>query len=220
MFFVKNISLHKQLSSLNLAGCCFSTNSCRAVANYMIYHTSILRDLNLAYCKISNQGSRYIVNALNRNNSIRYFNFSHNELHSSKFEFAIKMGAILTRHPNLMHVDLSSTGLNREEVLFVGLAITMSKTMLSLHLSQNTLPYYDRIFLRTLIAAKVQYKTDGHASKSIKNNKEYTQVLHLANKNNYSIKCRDYIAQYNSLDLEREGLDFDIRELMDEIGEE
>ena len=74
---------------------------------------------------------------------------------SSTYEFAIKLGAIITRHPNLMHIDITSTGLKREEVLFIGLALSMSKTMLSLHLSGNTLPYYDRIFLRSLIAARV-----------------------------------------------------------------
>jgi hypothetical protein len=68
------------------------------------------------------------------------------------------MGAIITRHPNLMHADLTNCGLRREEVLFLGLALTMSKTMLSMHISGNTLPYYDRIFLRSLMAARVSYK--------------------------------------------------------------
>jgi hypothetical protein len=48
--------------------------------------------------------------------------------------------------------------LKREEMLFIGIALSMSKTMLSLHITGNNLPYYDRIFLRSLIAAKVQYR--------------------------------------------------------------
>jgi hypothetical protein len=58
----------------------------------------------------------------------------------------------------------------------------MSKCMLSLHLSGNNLPYYDRIFLRTLVAAKVGFKfsTEGMYDHKIRNNKEFTQVMHLA----------------------------------------
>jgi len=77
---------------------------------------------------------------------------------SATYEFCVKMGAIITRHPNLMHLDLTQCMLKREEMLFIGIALSMSKTMLSLHITGNNLPYYDRIFLRSLIAAKVQYR--------------------------------------------------------------
>jgi hypothetical protein len=72
-------------------------------------------------------------------------------------------------------MDVSGCSLKREEVLFIGLSLTMSKTILGLHISMNELPYYDRIFLRTLMAAKVDYtfKNDG-MRQGIKNNKEYT----------------------------------------------
>jgi hypothetical protein len=99
-----------------------------------------------------------MIDALNRNSTIRYFNFGYNAMDSTLFEYSIKMGAVITRHPNLMHVDLSCCGMKREEVLFLGLALSMSKTMLSLHLTGNTLPYYDRIFLRSVIAARVGYR--------------------------------------------------------------
>jgi hypothetical protein len=91
------------------------------------------------------------------------------------YEFSIKMGAMITRHPTLMHLNLTATNIQREEVLFIGLALSMSKTMLSLHLSGNELPYYDRIFLRTLIAARVGYrmKFDHDKSNLVRNNKEF-----------------------------------------------
>ena len=102
------------------------------------------------------------------------FDFSFNELTSTTYEFSIKMGAIITRHPNLMHVDLTSCGLRREEVLFLGLALTMSKTMLSMHISGNSLPYYDRMFLRSLMAARVSYKFKNEAQEpDIRNNKDF-----------------------------------------------
>ena len=95
---------------------------------------------------------------MNRNTSIRYFNFGGNSLSSTIYEYSIKLGAIITRHPNLMHIDLTATQIKREEIIFIGLALSMSKTMLSLHMTGNMLPYYDRIFLRSLIAAKVGFR--------------------------------------------------------------
>ena len=185
--FVKSLSFHKKLNDLNLSGNAFSLNSARLIGNYLVFHGAKLENFNLSHCKISYQGTRYIIDALNRNTSIRYFNFAHNDMTSSTFEFSIKMGAIITRHPNLMHADITCTSLAREEVLFIGLALSMSKTMLSLHLSGNTLPYYDRIFMRSLIAARVgfRFKNDAMAKK-IKNNKEFTNIMHLASHQNYS----------------------------------
>lgn len=91
------------------------------------------------------------------------FNFAFNDMKSSKCEFSIKVGAIITRHPNLMHIDFTNVGFSKEEVIFIGLALSMSKTMLGIHLSGNNLPYYSRLFLRSLIAARVDYrfKNDG-----------------------------------------------------------
>jgi hypothetical protein len=54
-----------------------------------------------------------------------------------------------------MHIDLSCTGLRKEEVLFLGMAISSSKSCLGIHLSANNLDYYERIFLRTLADAQV-----------------------------------------------------------------
>ena len=119
---------------------------------------------------------------------------------------------------NLMHADLTCTTLCREEVLFIGLALSMSKTMLSLHLSGNTLSYYDRIFLRSLIAARVGFRFKSDAEKDkIKNNKEFTNIMHLASHNNYSDQIKDYINVFNDLDQEREGMDFEIQELLDDL---
>jgi len=64
-----------------------------------------------------------------------------------------------------MHLDISNCGLRREEVLFMGLALYMSKTILAIHMSGNQLPYYDRIFLRTLTCARVQYSFRNDAAK-------------------------------------------------------
>jgi hypothetical protein len=165
----------KVLSELNLSGCQLSLKATRIIGNYIVFYGRTIRELNISHCRITNQGTRYIVDALNRNTSIRFFNFAGNNLASSLYEYSIKLGAIITRHPNMMHMDLTATQIKREEILFIGLSLSMSKTMLSVHLTGNALPYYDRIFLRSLIAAKVgfRFQSETKLSNKIKNNNEY-----------------------------------------------
>jgi Ran GTPase-activating protein (RanGAP) involved in mRNA processing and transport len=156
--FCRGLNLYKQLMELNISGCQLSLAASRLVGNYIVFHGKVIKELNVSHCKIAQQGTRYMIDALNRNSTIRYFNFGHNDLSSTLLEYSIKLAAIITRHPNLMHVDLTACSLKREEVLFLGLALSMSKTMLSIHLTGNSLPYYDRIFLRSVIAARVGYR--------------------------------------------------------------
>ena len=114
--------------------------------------------MDVSHCRASYQGSRYLIDALNRNTSIRNFNFSHNDLTSEIFEFSIKIASIITRHPSLLHIDITSTNLKKEEIIFIGLSLPISKTLLSCHLTAQKLPYYERIFLRAAIAARVGFQ--------------------------------------------------------------
>lgn len=110
---------------------------------------------------------------MNRNTTCRAFNFAYNDLTSTAYEFSIKLASIITRHPSLMHIDISKTNLKREEVLFIGISLSNSKTLLSCHLTANELPYYERIFLRSVIAARVQFEIKSlTAKKVVKSNKE------------------------------------------------
>lgn len=118
-----------------------------------------MKDLNLNNCKLNNQSARYIVDALNRNCTIRHLYLAQNDFGSSVFEFGIKIGALLTRHPTLLHADLSQCNFTRQETMFIVICMSSSKSFLSLHISKNELPYYERIFLRTVIAAKVNFSS-------------------------------------------------------------
>ena len=80
---------------------------------------------------------------------------------------------MITRHPSLMHLNITSTNLKREEIMFIALAVSQSKTLLSIHLTAQKLPYYERIFLRSIMAARVGYQQKNtQMKKDVQTNKE------------------------------------------------
>ena len=154
---IRTLPQLKTLTSLNIAGCQLSQGSCRQLRDFILICPT-LRLLDVSHCRINYQSTRYLIDALNRNKCIRTFNFSHNDLTSASFEFSIKVASIITRHPSLMHLDITNTNLKREELLFIGLSLPISKTLLSCHLTAQKLPYYERIFLRAAISARVGFQ--------------------------------------------------------------
>ena len=78
--FASYLEKYSKLMELSLAGNTMSLNACKVIGNYIVFHSKCIRELNLAHCKIGYQGTRYIVNAMNRNTTMRYFNFSSNDM--------------------------------------------------------------------------------------------------------------------------------------------
>ena len=74
-------------------------------------------------CKLANQSTRYIMDGLRRNFGLQSLNFSLNSMSSSIYEFSITIAKTLMSHDQMAHYDLSSTGLKKEEVLFIGMAL-------------------------------------------------------------------------------------------------
>lgn len=60
---------------------------------------------------------------MNRNFGLQNLNFANNSMYSSLYEFSIMLAKIITRHPSIMHVDVSCTSLKKEEVLFIGMSL-------------------------------------------------------------------------------------------------
>ena len=177
--------------------------------------------MDVSHCRINFQGSRYLIDALNRNTCIRNFNFSHNDLNSQSNEFAIKVASIISRHPCLMHLDISNTNLKKEEIMFIGLAVPTSKTLLSIHLTSPKLPYYERIFLRAVINARVAYQYKNVAmKKEIRTNMEKNQILQMASGEVQEDGMLKYVDNLRDLDEKREGLDLEIQELLAEVDTE
>ena len=131
---IRQLPRLKTLKLLNIAGCTMTHAMCRDLASFM-QSCWTLGVLDVSHCRINYQGSRYLIDALNRNTTIRNFNFSHNDLTSSTYEFSVKVASLITRHPSLQHLDISNTSLRREEVMFIGLSLPVSKTLLSVHLT-------------------------------------------------------------------------------------
>ena len=71
----------KLLMSINFAGLPSTQHVCRELAKFIVGSFQI-REIDLSHCRINFQGTRYIIDALNRNVTIRNFNFSHNDLSS------------------------------------------------------------------------------------------------------------------------------------------
>lgn len=89
--------LFNKLQILNLSNNPMSPVSCRNVGSYLI-NSMFLKNLDVSNCKLQNQGTRSIIDGLNRNKNLNYFNFSSNFMSSSVYEFSIKVAKILTRH--------------------------------------------------------------------------------------------------------------------------
>ena len=125
---------------------------------------------------------------------------------------------MITRHPSLMHLNIVNTNLKREEILFIGLSLSTSKTMLSLHMTASTLPYYERIFLRSVIAARVSYQYRHLVGKkNIKSNREKNILLQFASGEVQEQQMQHYINVFRDLDEKREGLDFEIQDMLTDL---
>jgi hypothetical protein len=112
------------------------------------------------------------------------------------------MAKVLSRHREIMHLDLSGCGLKKEEVLFLGMAVKNSKACISLHMSANNLDYYERIFLRTLVQAEVTYHFRNQAQEvgSIRSQKERSQILELKNHDFDNKELKDFVKKWNYID--------------------
>lgn len=76
------------------------------------------------------------------------------------------------------------------------MAMSTSKTFLSLHLTGNELSYYDRIFLRSVIAARVQTHTKINNKKGIQFNKDRSLVLQLAAREHFDPEIQKYLVDF------------------------
>ena len=102
--------------------------------------------------------------------------------------------------------------------MFIGLAVNQSKTLLSIHITAAKLPYYERIFLRSILAARVGYQQKNtQLKRDVTSNKEKNQVLQMANGEVQDPTLRGYIDNLKDLDEKREGLDLEIQDMLAEI---
>lgn len=117
-----------------------------------------------------------------------------------------------------MHLDLNGTGLKKEEVLFIGMAISTAKALIGIHLSGNNIDYYERIFLRTLVNAKVAFQFRNKAEEfHKKSQKEKKEILELENHENDSKELARFVEQWMYIDKQRFEIDEQINTIIKEI---
>ena len=117
-----------------------------------------------------------------------------------------------------MHIDITNTNLKREELLFIGLSLPISKTLLSCHMTAQKLPYYERIFLRAAISARVGFQFRNATQRTkIHSNKERNQILQIAAGEVADDGMKVLTDKMKDLDEKREGLDIEITDLLAEM---
>lgn len=182
--------------------------SCRHVGD-ILANTDNIKHLDLQSCKISGGGMRFIMDALTRNVGLQFLNLSHNSMVSKIYEFSIKLAKVVCGHDEIMHIDLTNTGLRQEEVLFIGMTLPLSKSCIGMHLTANNLGYYERIFLRTLIDAKVQqhFKNVAQVKKQpTKKQTEASQMLEMSQQDFLEEELQNFIRTFNSLERNKMNL--------------
>ena len=75
------------------------------------------------------------------------------------------------------------------------MSLPISKTLLSCHLTAQKLPYYERIFLRAAIAARVGYQyRKGTQRKLVNSNKEKNVIMQMAGGEVQEVPMKTYTA--------------------------
>lgn len=120
---------------------------CKQIRN-ILTNSKDLRELYLDSSHPPSSGVRYIFDGLLRNQGLQIFNFAHNSIFSQHYEFSVKIAKTLTRHEELMHLDLTDCNISKEEIIFIGMTLPLARSLIAIHLSANGLSYKDRLFLR------------------------------------------------------------------------
>jgi hypothetical protein len=84
-------------------------------------------------------------------------------------------------------------------------------------MSGNDMSYYERIFLRALISARVDFGQKNEQQRSlVERNKERLQVAQIATKEYLGSDLKEYLQRFEVLETQRQGLDFEIDDLIKE----
>jgi hypothetical protein len=89
------------------------------------------------------------------------------------------------------------------------MALPVSKSCISLHLSANDFSYYDRVFLRTLINAKLSYKFKNFAQNisAITSQSEINKVMELNSGDYFEDDLRTFTKLFNGIEEQKLKLD-------------
>lgn len=148
------------LQHLDLSNTVMNLLACKMLANF-IRSTQRLQNLNVSNCALRGTSAREIVNSLLFNQSLKFLNLSMNSLASKDYDLGSKIARMIQIHQALVHLDLTSIQVKREEAMYMGQCLADSSNLVSCHLTGNGIDYYSRLFLRSHLNAIVQYPENG-----------------------------------------------------------
>lgn len=167
------------LHNLDLSNTVMNFLSSKILAN-LIRTSHRLQNLNLSNCTLRNTSAREVANALLFNQSIKFLNLSLNSFASRDYDLSAKLARVIQVHPNLVHLDLTSIQVRREEAMYIGQCLKDSSNIVSCHLTGNQIDYYSRLYLRAQLNAIVQFPlSNSHTAQTVVQGADRAQVLAL-----------------------------------------
>jgi hypothetical protein len=115
---------------------------------------SNLSHLDLSYNQIPLPATKSFLTYLRRDTKLRYLDYSWNSLASADNEVAYMLGAILRAQSCLVHLNLSNTQLDEEGLRLVLQGVRKSGTLVSLHLTGNSITMQLAEHINRLLEAK------------------------------------------------------------------
>ena len=104
----------------------------------MLRHNRSLLVLFLHWNKICAKGGAAIAKALRDNSTLQVFDFSYNNVGSTKeHECAKAFAACFESNTSLLHVDMSSDLFDREDVQILNQGLTENHSILGIHMGGN-----------------------------------------------------------------------------------
>ena len=144
------------LHHIDLSNTIMNFLACKMLGN-LIKISHRLQNLNLSNCALRGTSAREIVNALLFNQSLKFLNLSVNSLASKDYELGSKLARVIQVHQSLVHLDLTSVQIKREEAMYIAKCLKDSSNIVCCHLTGNSIDYYSRLYLRSHLNAIVQY---------------------------------------------------------------
>ncbi|CAG9314269.1 unnamed protein product [Blepharisma stoltei] len=102
-----------------------------------VLRKNILTELDLSWNQISSESTKKFLAYLRKNRSLKFLDYSWNNLSSPDSELSIYISQIFSRHPGLLHLNISHTKITDTDAGIIINGLKQSNTLIGLHLTGN-----------------------------------------------------------------------------------